>query len=371
MKKTLTALTAALLAACTLTALPCSAESEWGDWLTRVPNDSFLPQYGMNALPLEWYYSGEMVENGVPQNKWLTVYEILSPSLKFSALHASEESVVQLITDCFPGAAAAGTESAKNAQFIYRVTSDGFRTAAYITDDTRDIAGTELLADALYDAAKDVLDLQDCTYYRKQGIMNYGMIYGWWRFSGWVNPSDDAEQLAQEFSEITAYLAENEPDWYAQSENGGSELGIYPRESIAADVTFADYTAVLAGITAATGCHMPMSMTDMGGESTPEGGAKTYMEPKQIAFGDVNADGDVELKDAMAALKEAADQRIGLESSLVYEQRVLADVDGDGQVTVKDAQYILVYYANTRAEIECSWQSVTGNPNAPAESNLA
>ena len=370
MKKTLTALTAALLAACTLTALPCSAESEWGDWLTRVPNDSFLPQYGINGLPVEWYYSGEMVENGVPQNKGLTVYEILSPSVQFSALHASEESVVQLIAECFPGAAAAGTERAENAQFIYRVTSNGFRTTAYITDYARDIAGTEVLADAFYDAAKDILDLQNCTYYRKQGIMNYGMLDGWWYFGDATGMSDNVTQEPQEFSEITAYLAENEPDWYAQSENGGSKLGIYPRESIAADVTFADYTAVLAGITAATGCHMPMSMTAMGGESTPEGGAKTYMEPKQIAFGDVNADGDVELKDAMAALKEAADQRIGLESALVYEQRQLADVDGDKKVTVKDAQYILIYYANTRVGIATGWRTLTGNPNAPAESNL-
>ena len=87
-------------------------------------------------------------------------------------------------------------------------------------------------------------------------------------------------------------------------------------------------------------------------------------------FGDANQDGDLNVKDAQEALVAAGDIRIGLTPQISAEGISAADVDGDGQVTVKDAQYILVYYANTRAEIECSWQSVTGNPNAPAESNL-
>ena len=72
----------------------------------------------------------------------------------------------------------------------------------------------------------------------------------------------------------------------------------------------------------------------------------------------------------MAALIAAADIRLGLEPKISAEAISIGDVDGDGKLTVKDSQYILIYYANTRASIECSWQSLTGNPNAPAESNL-
>ena len=95
-----------------------------------------------------------------------------------------------------------------------------------------------------------------------------------------------------------------------------------------------------------------------------------YPDPAEETFGDADQDGEVNIKDAQAVLTAAGDLRLGLDTGLTELQLRAADVDGDGQVTVKDAQYILVYYANTRAEIECSWQSVTGNPNAPAESNL-
>ena len=88
-------------------------------------------------------------------------------------------------------------------------------------------------------------------------------------------------------------------------------------------------------------------------------------------FGDANQDGDLNVKDAQAALSAAGDIRLGLTPQISAEGIAVADVDGDGTLTVKDAQYILMYYANTRAEIDCSWQSLTGNPNAPAQSNLA
>ena len=87
-------------------------------------------------------------------------------------------------------------------------------------------------------------------------------------------------------------------------------------------------------------------------------------------FGDANQDGELNAKDTQAALIASADIRIGLTPQISAEGISAADVDGDGTLTVKDAQYILMYYANTRAEIECSWQSLTGNLNAPAESNL-
>ena len=91
---------------------------------------------------------------------------------------------------------------------------------------------------------------------------------------------------------------------------------------------------------------------------------------KAGVFGDANKDGEMNVKDAQAALTAAGDIRIGLTPQISTDGIAAADVDGDGTLTVKDVQYILIYYANTRAEIECSWRSVTGNPNAPAESNL-
>ena len=102
-----------------------------------------------------------------------------------------------------------------------------------------------------------------------------------------------------------------------------------------------------------------------------------YMEGEEIGsyplepvFGDANGNHQIDSKDSLAALKAAADLRIGLTPALSAERITLSDVDGDGTLTVKDAQYILIYYANTRIGYDCDWRTLTGNPDAPAESNL-
>lgn len=88
-------------------------------------------------------------------------------------------------------------------------------------------------------------------------------------------------------------------------------------------------------------------------------------------FGDANQDSKLDVKGAQEALVSAGDIRIGLDPQISAKGIAAVDVDGDGTLTVKDAQYIMMYYANTRAEIECSLRSLTDNPSAPAESNLA
>lgn len=96
-----------------------------------------------------------------------------------------------------------------------------------------------------------------------------------------------------------------------------------------------------------------------------------YQEPaKDPVFGDVNGNGTVEATDATLALQCAGDLSSGLGTALTAAQRATADVDGSGSVTQKDAQYILIYFGNTNAKIACTWRSLTGNPNAPANSNL-
>jgi len=378
----ITRLAAVLLAACTFSAMPCAAESEWGEELTRVPNDTFIQAMDSQTerhYTTEWYYTGDApVQNGVPQEKNFTLYKVNPPAVEFSALHSTEEEFAAAIEACFPGAVSGSDSRSAEAQYVYYIQSTSFRTTAAIHDmhydiDSMDplvdafydyIAGTETLDGALYDTAAVRLDLQEFVYYRKIGVMNYAFYHPrWWCFSGWYTPDDPD---TPDFSVIDAYLAEHEPDWHTVLESDGTALGIYPNESIAADVTFADYTAVLAGITAATGYTVPMPRTAMGGFSVAENGEKVYMEKKQILFGDVDGSGKVELDDAMAALRAASDLRVGLTPELTPEQIGLADVDGDNACTVKDAQYILRYYSDTRLGIACDWQSLTGNQNAPA-----
>ena len=359
---------AAALMICT--AIPCSAASDWNnERLTRVPNDSFIP--GDASHLSEWYYypDDEPVQNGVPQETGLVIYQVNEPFVSLTALRSTEEAFVSAITDSFPGAVKAGTSAAKDARFVYSVWSNAYRTSASIRDTSYDIAGMEACADAFYETAKDAFDLQEYVYYRRTGFSNQGWAV-WWKFGNTFDPLVSTETLAKQFSEIRAYLAENEPDWHAEEEADGTVLAICPNESIAEGVTFEEYTAVLAGITAATGYKVQAYWTELGGFEVAENGEKRYMETKKPVFGDVDGDGEVTAKDAQAALSAAGDIRLGLTPQISTEGIAAADVDGDGTLTVKDAQYILMYYANTRAEIECSWQSLTGNPNAPAESSL-
>ena len=83
-------------------------------------------------------------------------------------------------------------------------------------------------------------------------------------------------------------------------------------------------------------------------------------------FGDTDGDHRISIQDAQTVLRAAADLRLGLTPALSDERIALTDVDGDGTLTVKDAQYILMYYANTRVGVDCSWRTLTGNPDAPA-----
>ena len=347
-----------------------AAASDWNnERLTRVPNDSFIP--GDASHLSEWYYypDDEPVQNGVPQETGLVIYQVNEPFVSLTALHSTEEAFVSAITDSFPGAVKAGTSAAKNARFVYSVWSNAYRTSASIRDTSYDIAGMEACADAFYETAKDAFNLQQYVYYRRTGFSNQGYAV-WWKFGNTLAPLVSTETLAKQFSEIRAYLAENEPDWHAEEEADGTVLAICPNESIAEGVTFEEYTAVLAGITAATGYKVQAEWTSMGGFEVAENGEKRYMETKTPVFGDVDGDGEVTAKDAQAALTAAGDIMAGLDSSLVSEQLTIADVDGDGEVTVKDAQYILIYAGNTNSEIACTWRSITGNPNAPDESNL-
>ncbi len=348
--------------------LPSAAD--WNnEGLARVPNDSFIPGYA--SYRSEWYYytGDEPVQNGVPQETGLVIYQVYEPFVSLTALHSTEEAFVSAITDSFPGAAKTGTDAAKDARFVYSVWSNAYRTSASIRDTSYDIAGMETYADAFYETAKDAFDLQQYVYYRRTGFSNQGWAV-WWKFGNTFDPLVSTETLAKQFSEIRAYLAENEPDWHAEEEADGTVLAICPNESIAEGVTFEEYTAVLAGITAATGYKVQAYWTELGGFEVAENGEKRYMETKTPVFGDVDGDGEVTAKDAQAALTAAGDIMAGLDSSLVSEQLTIADVDGDGEVTAKDAQYILIYAGNTNSEIACTWRSITGNPNAPDESNL-
>ena len=106
---------------------------------------------------------------------------------------------------------------------------------------------------------------------------------------------------------------------------------------------------------------------------TAANGGKDYTCDLHVGlFGDVNGNGKVEATDSMITLIAAGDIMAGMEDKvkLTESQLKIADVDGDGTVTQKDAQYILMYFGNTNSEIECTWRSMTNNPNAPDYSNL-
>ena len=97
---------------------------------------------------------------------------------------------------------------------------------------------------------------------------------------------------------------------------------------------------------------------------------KYLAKTADFIFGDVNGNGKVEATDSLITLIAAGDQMAGNPVKLTESQLKIADVDGDGAVTQKDAQYILMYFGNTNSEIECTWRSLTHNPNAPDYSNL-
>ena len=119
-------------------------------------------------------------------------------------------------------------------------------------------------------------------------------------------------------------------------------------------------TAALAASAMLLGCSLPAQVC---AESVPDA-------PCSGLFGDVNQDGRIDVHDADTFYHACADIRIGLREPFSDELFALVDVDGDGRLTYRDMNYILMYYANTRIGIECSWRSLTGNPNAPSQSNL-
>ncbi len=117
------------------------------------------------------------------------------------------------------------------------------------------------------------------------------------------------------------------------------------------------------------------SLTDTAAATLPEDDRaliEQYLDRSaDTLFGDVDRNGSVNSLDALAALKAAAALLSQLTPELDDAQMGIADVDGSGVVTVMDAQYILRYYANTTSGLACNWRELTGNPNAPAYSNLS
>lgn len=80
----------------------------------------------------------------------------------------------------------------------------------------------------------------------------------------------------------------------------------------------------------------------------------TVNDPDAVNTGDIDANGKIDLDDAVAALTCYAKNAAGIATTTPPE----ADVDGNGKVDLDDAVYILTYYARNAAGLPCTWDDI-------------
>lgn len=92
--------------------------------------------------------------------------------------------------------------------------------------------------------------------------------------------------------------------------------------------------------------------------------APVSAEKNAYRLGDVNNDGNVDMKDAMIALREYSLQLAWWPSELSADEQRYADIDGDGIISLRDAMMILTYWDMNLLYPETTWEThFDGNPS--------
>jgi hypothetical protein len=86
--------------------------------------------------------------------------------------------------------------------------------------------------------------------------------------------------------------------------------------------------------------------------------APAYAAKAAYKLGDVNADGEIDMKDAMMTVREYMYvETLYLPGILNEEQKPRADINGDGSIDMKDAQFILCYADRKSLYPEETWKT--------------
>lgn len=78
-------------------------------------------------------------------------------------------------------------------------------------------------------------------------------------------------------------------------------------------------------------------------------------------LGDIDADGDVSIRDAYTGLMTYSKESAGILETLLPAQVAAADVDESGTLSIWDAYWILLYYSNESAGVRPDWETIIGS----------